>query len=548
MDTKSSVTPVRILLIDDDRGSRELMRNVILKNNPDLQVIAEAKNFQEALDHLEKQEIELIVMDYQLYDYDLRHTVNGPDLTRLIRKQYPEIKIIFLSMYFYPLTVKWALEAGANGYLSKEAEPEIIIAEIRKIMGLPSTQLEVPVSILDKLTIREGEVFKLEGEAKSSKEINMIFWVNEQIENFYIEERSNIDLESVSREVASYAKKAAESFRKDIRYSGYLFERECAGNLAAGHPPDVLLPLKNDAMTQTFAELNQWIQKQYEDEQEKSHIKSLIKIYKKQCSKTDQEEKKLGKVIQKKYRMYKKECKDKSVEPETRVNWIRSQGNNNENGESERRWAEIFGIPDHTEEYEFKYFVKWIGIENDSKERQVWIDDQIIAFYLKHSFDDLKEAEDYLKDVRLKGYKYRKESYLEKLKNADIKDLKLKNLDPWIEKQIKNKASNINASFEEEAKQYKDADDYDGEIKEGNEIEIEIEIEIEPVIRNNKVDKDLSNLGDKLNLSHPELIRASQIFFGSPGVEQAIMAQQLLDSFSAYQTRKNDKSPPKRLL
>ena len=58
MDTKSSVTPVRILLIDDDRGSRELMRNVILKNNPDLQVIAEAKNFQEALDHLEKQEIE----------------------------------------------------------------------------------------------------------------------------------------------------------------------------------------------------------------------------------------------------------------------------------------------------------------------------------------------------------------------------------------------------------------------------------------------------------------------------------------------------------
>lgn len=215
MDTKSSVTPVRILLIDDDRGSRELMRNVILKNNPDLQVIAEAKNFQEALDHLEKQEIELIVMDYQLYDYDLRHTVNGPDLTRLIRKQYPEIKIIFLSMYFYPLTVKWALEAGANGYLSKEAEPEIIIAEIRKIMGLPSTQLEVPVSILDKLTIREGEVFKLEGEAKSSKEINMIFWVNEQIENFYIEERSNIDLESVSREVASYAKKAAESFRKD---------------------------------------------------------------------------------------------------------------------------------------------------------------------------------------------------------------------------------------------------------------------------------------------------------------------------------------------
>lgn len=535
MDTKSSVTPVKILLIDDDWGSRELMRNIILKNSPDLQVIAEAKNIQEALDHLRKPDFDLIIMDYYLYD--LNHTVNGPDLTRLIRKQYPKIKIIFWSMYLYPLTVKWALEAGANGYLPKEAEPEIVIAEIRKIMDLPSTQLEVPPSILDKLTIREGEVFKLVGEAKSSKEINMIFWVNEQIENFHIEERSNIDLESVSREGASYAKKAAESFRKDIRDSGYLFERECTEDLAVGHPPDVRLQLTNDDID----ELNQWIQKRYEDEQEKSHIKSLIKIYKKQCSKTDQEERNLGKVIQKKYRMYKKDCKDESDEPETLVNWIRSQGNNNENGESGRRWAEIFGIPDHTEEYEFKAFVKWIGIKNDYKERQVWIDDQIIAFHIKHFFDDLKEAEDYLKNIRSKGYKYKKESYLERLKNADIKDLKLKNLDPWIEKQIKNKASNTNPSFEEEAKQYKDADDYDGEI-----IEI-TEIEIDPVIRNNKVNKDLINIEKKLHLSHPALIRASQIFFGSPGVEQARMAQQLLDSFRAYQTslnsRENDESP-----
>jgi len=439
---------------------------------------------------------------------------------------------------------------------------------IRKIMGLPSTQLEVPPSILDKLTIREGEVFKLVGEAKSSKEINMIFWVNEQIENFFIEKRLNIDLENVSRERASYAKKAAELYRKAIRYSRYLFERECTKNLALPYPPEVLISLINDdilyllvkllpdfspevlislinfEMSKEFAELNQWIQKRYEDEQEKSHIKSLIKIYKKQCSKTDQEERNLEKVIQKKYRMYKKDCKDESDEPQALVNWIRSQGkNNNENGDKSGNWNDLIGRADLIEEYLFKAFVKWIGIKSDYKERKVWIDEQIIAFYIKHFFDDLEEAEGYLKDIRSKGYKYKKESYIERLKNSDVKDLKLKDLDPWIEKQIKNKASNTNASFEEEAKQYKDADDYDGEIKEIPETETEIN----PVIKNDKVNNDLSNLGKKLHLSHPELIRASQIFFGTPGVEQARIAQQLLDSFSAYQSslnsRENDESP-----
>ncbi|AEJ00192.1 response regulator receiver protein [Nitrosomonas sp. Is79A3] len=537
MDTKSSVTPVKILLIDDEPPSRKMMRNDILKNSPDLQVIAEAKSSQEALDHLQKQDFDLIIMDYVLIDFS--YFVDGPDLTRSIRKQYPEIKIVFWSIYNYPLTKKRALEAGANGYFAKETEPEIIIAEIRKIMGLPSTQLEVPDSIMDKLTIREGEVFKLVGEAKSSKEINVIFWVNEQIESFYIEKRLNIDLKKVSREETSYAKKAAESFRKDIRYSGYLFKRECTKNLAVRYSPEVLISLTNDGMSKTFAELNQWIQKRYEDEQEKTYIKSLLtEFYTKQFSRPRKEAKECAeKNLQEylKYKKYEKNCNNESTDPVTLSGWVKT-------------------CPD---KHEFKALAEWIESKNSYKEKQniyyemqVWINDQIINFYIEDflkkdpndaSKDDLEEAEGHLKDIRSKGYKYKNESYIERLERADVRDLKLKDLDSWIEKQIKNKESNNNVSFEEEAKQYKDADDYDGEIKEITETEID------PVIRNDKINRDLLNLGKKLNLNHSELIRASQIFFGSPGVEQARIAQQLLDSFSAYQTflnsGENDESP-----
>ena len=531
MNMKSSGTPTKILLIEDIPPLREHMRNNILRNSPDLQVIAEAENSQEALDHLKKQEIGLVIMDYVLTDL-----VYGPDLTRLIRQQYPEIKIIFWSIHIYPLAERRALEAGADGYLPKEAESEIIIAKIRKIMGLPSTQLEGPPSILDKLTIREGEVFKLVGEAKSSKEINMIFWVNKQIENFYIEKRLNIDLTKVSREAASNAKEEAESFRKDIRDSGYLFKRECTKNLAVRYSPEVLISLTDDDTSKTFSDLNQCIQKRYEDEQEKTYIRTLLtEFYTKQFSKPNREAKGCAEINLQEYLKYKQKCNNESTGPVNLAGWVRT-------------------CPD---KHEFKALAEWIYSKNRYKEkqsnykkRQVWINDQIINFYIKDSFDknredaskdDLKEAVDYLKTIRSKGYKYNKESYINILRSADVRDLKLKALDPWIEKQIKKSANDISASFEEEEKQYKDADDYDDEV---NEI---TETEIDPVIRNDKVNRDLSNIEEKLHLSHSELIRASQIFFGSPGVEQAIIAQQLLDSFSAYQTslnsRENDVSP-----
>lgn len=119
----------KILLVEDYWLMRKSIRNG-LSVYENLQLVAEAENSYQALEHLESISIDLIIMDYQLANDSLW----GVELTKEILKKHPKIKIIFWSIHTREVDVISAMKVGAHGYLSKQRTDDEIKVAIDKVM------------------------------------------------------------------------------------------------------------------------------------------------------------------------------------------------------------------------------------------------------------------------------------------------------------------------------------------------------------------------------------------------------------------------------
>jgi len=173
-----SLPPIRLLIVDDHFVVRIGLTSA-LNLEPDLQVIAEARNGREAVALYQKHRPDVVLMDYQLPE------LNGAQATAAIRALDPHARIIILSVYKGEEDVHRAVEAGASGYLPKSAEPRELVEAIRAIRnGDRYFPAAISAALAQrqaraKLSDREHEVLVMIVKGRSNKEIAAAMGISE---------------------------------------------------------------------------------------------------------------------------------------------------------------------------------------------------------------------------------------------------------------------------------------------------------------------------------------------------------------------------------
>jgi DNA-binding NarL/FixJ family response regulator len=123
----ATTTPKIRLLVVDDHFVVRIGLTSALNLEPALEVVAEARSGTEAVTAYAQHRPDVTVMDYQLPG------LNGAEATAEIRKQFPDARILILSVYKGEEDVHRAVQAGTSGYLPKSSEPAELLAAIRTI-------------------------------------------------------------------------------------------------------------------------------------------------------------------------------------------------------------------------------------------------------------------------------------------------------------------------------------------------------------------------------------------------------------------------------
>jgi len=162
---------ISVLLVDDHALVRRGFRR-ILDDDETLEVVGEASTGVEAVQLAEKLRPQVIVMDCQLPE------LTGVAATRIILRSHPETAILMLSMHSEDTLVRQALDAGARGYVLKNANDLDLAGAIKKVAAGKSVidpQLERTETLKGErdtaLTARELEVLQHIVAGKSNKEI-----------------------------------------------------------------------------------------------------------------------------------------------------------------------------------------------------------------------------------------------------------------------------------------------------------------------------------------------------------------------------------------
>lgn len=173
----------RILLVDDHAIVREGYRSLLTKQ-PDLEVVGEAANGNEAYRLYKECQPDLVVMDISLPGQ------SGLEVITRIRQRDSGAKILVFSMHQSPGFAVQATRAGALGYVSKSSMPNVLLRAIREVhagrlfvspdiaQALALEKLGGEAMALQTLTVREFEILRLLAQAKATDEIARLLHIS----------------------------------------------------------------------------------------------------------------------------------------------------------------------------------------------------------------------------------------------------------------------------------------------------------------------------------------------------------------------------------
>lgn len=168
---------IRLIVADDHALVRSGLKQLLALDR-DMHVVGEAVNGPEVL-----QQVRTVPADVLLLDLNMPG-ISGTDLISRVKASNPEVSILVLTMHNEPQVAERMLKAGASGYMSKDCEPDTLVAAIRKVAAKGqyiapdlaqrmvfelTTASARPLHTL--LSDRESEIFTLMASGKTVNEI-----------------------------------------------------------------------------------------------------------------------------------------------------------------------------------------------------------------------------------------------------------------------------------------------------------------------------------------------------------------------------------------
>lgn len=176
---------IRILLADDHEIVRLGLR-AVLEGEPDIRIVGEVATAEAASLAAQTENIDLILMDLRFGPGESGRTVaTGADATREIRALADAPQVLMVTNYDTDADILGAIEAGAVGYLLKDAPPAELLAAVRSAAGGNTTMSEVVANKLmtrtprSALTPRELQVLTQVATGKSNRDIGRDLMLSE---------------------------------------------------------------------------------------------------------------------------------------------------------------------------------------------------------------------------------------------------------------------------------------------------------------------------------------------------------------------------------
>ena len=227
----TDTAPIRVLIVDDHAVVRMGLK-MFFDHQPDIEVVGEAADGSEGVAMARRLEPDVVLMDLLMPNMD------GVTAIGRIKAERPETEIVTMTSFIEEEKVTAALEAGASGYVLKDAEAEEVAGAVRAayagevhldpaVARLLAQRMRARKSpeeeLAEPLTEREKDVLRLLGQGMSNKEIGAELFITERTARTYV---SNIlgKLGLASRtQAALYAveHKLVDGRRADASPPGY---------------------------------------------------------------------------------------------------------------------------------------------------------------------------------------------------------------------------------------------------------------------------------------------------------------------------------------
>jgi DNA-binding NarL/FixJ family response regulator len=172
---------MKVIICDDQATVRDGLV-MLLKLEPDIDIVGTAEDGAEAVEMVAAKRPDLVLMDLKM------PIMNGVEATRQIVMQYPQVKVLVLTTYADDEWVFDAIQAGASGYLLKDTPREELIKAVKgtltgktyvdpyvagKVLEQVSSRQTQPATLItSKLTQREVEVLRLIAKGLSNADIS----------------------------------------------------------------------------------------------------------------------------------------------------------------------------------------------------------------------------------------------------------------------------------------------------------------------------------------------------------------------------------------